>query len=204
MIKNYFIATIIILFLSNCSSYHRSNETIKPHSSFNDHKEAVSQLAHWQIQGKIALLQTNKRQSANIFWQYNEPSQTQTLNLTTYLGINVLTLNSQNNKHTLEVDGQHYQTQDISALIQELTGYQLPIQALSSWLKALPYSDDDTVTLNKTSFLPQQISSYYEGQLWQITYKKYKKFSGYQLPSQLVIKQNGFTLKIIIHQWTLS
>jgi len=202
MIKNYFITVFIILLLSNCASYHHANESMKTYQSFQDYQTTMSQFFHWEIQGKIAFLQKNKRQSANIFWNKNEQTQNQTLNLTTYLGINVLTLSSHDEQHTLKTNGQIYNTQNISSLIQEITNYQLPIEALSSWLKGLPYSNNDIVKINPTSFLPIQISTHYEGEVWKVYYQKYQTFEGYQLPSQLMIKQNDFTLKIMIHQWT--
>lgn len=203
MMKNYFIASMIILFLSNCASQVPLNQSHQAYKSANQHSQTIAKLTRWQIQGKIALLQKDKRESANIFWKNDQQSEKQTLNLTTYLGINVLKLHSEGEQHTLEVSGEKYQTDDINQLILQLTGYQLPTQALSFWLKGAPFSEDDLVKTHNTSFLPEQITSHYRGADWIIDYKKYSQFSGYQLPTHIVLKQNDFTLKIIIHQWTL-
>lgn len=202
MMKNYFIVSIIILFLSNCSSLNHSKKSVKEYQQPKDYSQAVAKITEWEVQGKIALLQKDKRESANLYWKNNETSQQQTLNLTTYLGINVLKLSSQREKHTLEVNGEKHQTRDINQMILQLTGYQLPTEALSFWLKGSAFSANDTVEVDSTSFLPKRISSFYAGAHWTIDYIKYTPFSGYQLPTQIVLKQKDFTLKIIIHQWT--
>ena len=64
------------------------------------------------IEWKNSLYSTNtrksKRESASLIWQVNEKQQTQELNLTSYLGINVLHLKSNKKQHLIKVDGKEY------------------------------------------------------------------------------------------------
>ncbi|GAA6206430.1 lipoprotein insertase outer membrane protein LolB [Thalassotalea sp. SU-HH00458] len=165
--------------------------------------EKITRIQQWQIKGKIAFLQKQKRESASLFWQYNQNNAQQTLKLTTYLGINVLTLNTDNGKHSVKVDGESYQSDNLEQLIYSLTGLLLPTKALHYWLKGQIYSAADTITYDKQSQLPNTLTSYYQGNTWRISYKKYQTVDDVQLAHQISIKQNDLTIKIIINHWKL-
>lgn len=165
--------------------------------------EKVSQIKQWKIHGKIAFLQKDKRESANLFWQVNQNTPTQTLKLTTYLGINVLSLTSKEDLHTVEVDGESYQSKDLEQLVYSLTKLTLPTQAFQYWFKGLPFLESDKVTYHQDSNLPTKLSSHYNNVAWQITYSNYRPVNDTLLPHSLSIKQKGLTIKIIINQWKL-
>lgn len=165
--------------------------------------EKLSQLKQWQIKGKIAFIQKNKRESASLFWLFDQLNKNQTLKLTTYLGINVLTLNTIDGVHLVETDGESYQSDDLTQLIYSLTGLTLPTEALQLWIKGLRYSTTDKITFDKKSGLPSMLTSYYQGNTWQINYKKYQRVNNVKLAHSLSIKQNDLTIKIMINQWKL-
>lgn len=204
MIKHLFIISVLTIFLSNCSTLNQEPSPPPLYKNKQERIKALSLLSTWNIQGKIAFLQKKKRESANINWLYNTKTKTQSLNLTTYLGINVLQLRTFDGLHTLEVNGETYQTQDIDTLITQLTHYNFPTQALSYWLKGLTYNDSDIIDYNTQSFLPEKLSSYLNNANWQVHYQKYGNFSGQVLPTQIVIRQASLTIKISIHHWTFS
>ena len=144
--------------LSACTT----NKAIPPVESLHSHQERaqlLKQLSQWQITGKIAFIQSNKRERANFHWQINEETQQQNLNLTSYLGINVLQLSSSNGHHKVKVDGKTYQGEDLTALIYQLTGFTLPTKALNYWLKGLPYLDSDQITYHPETQLPEYLLS---------------------------------------------
>jgi outer membrane lipoprotein LolB len=159
----------------------------------------------WQLNGKIAFIQQlqnkSKRESASLIWQVNERQHTQELNLTSYLGINVLHLKSNNQKHLIKVDGKEYRGTHLSSLIYSLTGLTLPTQALNLWLKGLPYKADDKLQLNETTQLPTSISSYYNNELWQITYANYKYFNNINMATQFTIEKDNLLIKIAVKNW---
>ncbi|MDO6446448.1 lipoprotein insertase outer membrane protein LolB [Colwellia sp. 1_MG-2023] len=204
MTKNIIALLCLLLLLHGCAS----NKIIERSStSLHDTKEArLEKLKHiqqWQIKGKIAFLQKNKRESASLFWQYHQDTGQQTLKLTTYLGINVLTLHTDNGQHRVEIDGENYQSDNLEQLIYSLTGLILPTNALNYWLKGQVYSAADTISYDKQSELPNKLTSYYQGNIWQISYKKYQQVNDVSLAHQLSIKQNDLTIKIMINQWKL-
>ena len=118
--------------ISGCTTIHKPDEAaVGLTQNAGERLNQLAQLKSWTIQGKIAFLQQDKRERASLNWQYQEEPLNQRLNLTTYLGINVLHLESKNNWHIVEVDGQEYQSDDLEYLILSLTGLTLPAQALT-------------------------------------------------------------------------
>lgn len=175
-------------------------------------EQRANQLTHikqWQLRGKIAFIEQlesnkSKRESANIAWQVDTSKQTQELNLTSYLGINVLHLASQGNEHLIKVDGNEYRANNLSELIDSLTGLTLPTNALNYWLKGLPYHETDQIEFSPNSQLPVNLTSLSNNIEWQISYKKYKTFNGLQMATLFTIRKENLLIKIAINKWSLT
>lgn len=198
-----FLFFFLIAFLSGCSSLPTQKSTAPLYSqAMSERIEQIATIEQWQTRGKIAFINGKERSSATLSWRINNINKTQKLDLTSYLGINVLQLRSQKQQHILEVDGEEYQTHDLDKLIYRLTGLNLPTEALKHWIKAVPYSNTELIKVNKNN-LPSQLSSNYLGRYWQISYANFKNIDGYQLPTKLSIKQDDLTIKIAINQWQL-
>ncbi len=206
---------ITSLVLSGCS--------LKPKSSSEENtltltpKQRTAQLLQskkWQLRGKIAFIQKikskngnkikDKRESASMTWQVNDKNQTQELNLTSFLGINVLHLESNQNQHLIKVDGKEYQGTNLPQLIYSLTGLILPTKALSFWLKGLPYKETDVLETDKNTQLPMSISSYYNNALWQINHSNYRTFNGIKMATKFTIKKDNLLIKIAVTKWALD
>ncbi|NMP33307.1 outer membrane lipoprotein LolB [Thalassotalea sp. M1531] len=194
------LSTLILLLLQGCTQLPDSQAPQKV--NVTNRAKIVNGMESWQIKGQIAFLQQNKRQKASLNWhkKYNN----QTLNLTTYLGINVLNLETTDGIHTLEVDGKTYHSDDLDRLIWQLTGLLFPSQALPYWIKGVPFSPQDQIKLDQNTALPKQLTSYYNNRQWQIQYKNYKQFKGIDLPTSLTVQQDGFTIKLAIRHWQFN
>ena len=70
-------------------------------------------------------------------------------------GIKILELKREKSNFTVEVDGEHYQTQDLDNLIYRLTGLNLPTRAMNSWLKGIAYLPSDKIIYNEQNQLPE-------------------------------------------------
>ena len=141
-----FILALFTLVLSGCSTL--PNKVSQPliQQTPQQRIAKLRQLQQWQITGKIAFIETNSRNSATLSWQIDENQGTQQLNLTSYLGINVLQLDSSDSDHKIQVDGKTYHGKDLEALVYSITGLTLPTQALTFWLKGIPYQENDSIS----------------------------------------------------------
>lgn len=194
-----------ILLLTSCSQTPKPNNTpIVELYSPEQRLQKLNELKQWQVTGKIAFIDAKSRNSASLIWQVNELEGSQQLKLSTYLGINLLTLESKNNVHQLNVDGKNYQGERLDELIHSLTGLTIPTDALTYWLKAMPYNAEDALTYGEKSSLPISLHSEYNNEHWQIVYGNYKAVNGYHLPSNVSIKQGELTIKIAIYDWVIN
>ncbi len=120
------------------------------------------------------------------------------------MGINVLQLDSTDNNHKIQVDGKTYRGRDLENLIYSITGLTLPTKALTFWLKGIPYQENDKISYQETTLLPLTLSSYYNNELWQVSYANYQQISGYSLATKFSIKKDDLLIKIVVNNWAIA
>lgn len=195
--------------LSGCAT--QPNSALKNNIQMITSEQRAEQLLKnkkWQLKGKIAFIQKtknkDKRESASLIWQVNEKEQTQELNLTSFLGINVLHLKSNKSQHLIKVDGKEYLGTNLSQLIYSLTGLTLPTDALTFWLKGLPYKTNDNLEIDDATQLPKKLSSNYHNALWQINYSNYQHFNGMDMATKFTLKKDNLLIKIAVNNWSFT
>ncbi len=207
---NHFIKTTIALLslctvlLSGCSTTPTKQTQVLIKQMPQQRIAQLAKLQQWRVQGKIAFFEKANRNSATLTWQVDDKSKTQQLNLTSYLGINVLQLDSSDNNHKIQVDGKTYQGRNLEALIHSLTGFTLPTQALTFWLKGIPYQESDSIIYQAETRLPQSLISHYNNQLWQVNYSNYQQIDDYSLATKFSIKKDDLLIKIAINKWSVN
>ncbi len=195
---------LFTLLLSGCSTVPNNENQVLIKQSSQQRINELQHLQQWKIKGKIAFIEKKSRSSASLSWQVDENENTQKLNLTTYLGINVLQLDSNANSHKIQVDGKTYQGRNLETLIYSITGLTLPTQALTFWLKGIPYQEDDSIQYQKTTQLPLTLSSYYNNELWQVSYANYQQIDSYSLATKFSIKKDNLLIKIVVNDWSIT
>lgn len=200
---------IFSILLSGCAT--KPNTTSEQSILAVTSEQRAKQLKNkkkWQLQGKIAFIQQikekSKRESAAIIWQVNEKKQSQELNLTSYLGINVLHLKSNKKQHLIKVDSKEYRGTDLSRLIYTLTGLTLPTEALVFWVKGIKYNAYDELEIDKQTQLPISMSSEYHNATWKINYNNYQPFNGINMATQLTIEKENLLIKLAINNWVFD
>ncbi|MGB0936860.1 MAG: lipoprotein insertase outer membrane protein LolB [Colwellia sp.] len=198
----YLLLSVLLPFLlTGCASKTSVQQPANVIYASEKRTDEIALLQHWKVKGKIAFITSTEKQSAGLSWHVNQALNTQQLNLNSYLGINVLDLNSKDDLHTIKVDGETYTGNNLATLIYDLTGLTLPTKALHYWLKGIAYNPEDEVLFNESTELPFQLTSLYQGRLWQISYQKYKNVDAYQLPTKINIRQGDLLIKIAISNW---
>ena len=206
----FFLLTLSSVILTGCATKPTDDSsTLIVQQSAIERARQLTQIDQWHLRGKIAFIeqikdQKSKRESATIAWRVNEKNKTQELNLTSYLGINVLHLASEHNNHLIKVNGKEYRSNNLAQLVYSLTGLTLPTNALTFWLKGLPYQSTDQVTLSPKTQLPVSLTSLFDNIEWHIDYSKYQVFDGVQMATQFNIKKDGLLIKIAIKKWSLT
>lgn len=188
---------LLLLGLQGCSALKPRANLIKATN--------IHALTQWQATGKIAIIDEQKKQSANFNWlQDNDKYNT---SFSTFLGINVLSIKRDNDGLFIAVDGNSYQDDNPERLVYELTGWWLPVDQLSHWLKADIAPHEGAIIRDELGHI-QQFIPHCTAMLcttqYLIKYGAYRPIEQLQLPHSVIIQASGLTqqtLKIKIQQW---
>lgn len=201
----YFLSLTLLLGCSNLSN----NDSVTT-VDWNNHQARLIKLTHYRLNGKLGYISPQQKQSLNFHLQHT-PELTQ-LRLSTFLGQSVLNLTSTaDNTTATTYDGQVLTNSDASRLIEQITGLQIPIDAMQEWLKGLPYQAD-RIQLNSNNTLAW-LNKRINQRLWTVEYQQYTdvmaqpttaSVMAIPLPSKLILKQNETTLKIVVNQWIVN
>ena len=170
---------------------------------YQAHQQSLKQFQHWRAAGKIALISASQRQSSRMNWQHS-PIQSQLI-LTNLLGVTLLEAEQQDQQARIQADGKTYTGKSLSQLIEQLTGYAMPIESMQQWLAG--QSSDSKVTnlsLDEWGHLLAFEQDVAPWGRWQIRYNGY--FPATEtlpaLPSTITLQHPTLTIKLVIHEWS--
>jgi len=180
----------------------------------------LAQLQQWKLKGKIAWITATERKSAYMNWQ--QAGNNMQFDLSNIVGINLASLHYNGKTAKLSANGNEYEDPSPSALVYKTTGWNVPLEPLSSWIKGAvssrgrQYEKDNNDLLYKK----QQVFRYENGLIkqiksncevcdqWTIDYNSYENVlidgTNYQLPKQISMFNSAYqaTIKIRISQWS--
>ena len=182
-----------LLWLAGCT--YRAEQA--PAGSWQAQQNTLTQLQDWQLSAKLGIITPDERGSLSLFWRQN--SNDYRMNLTNVVGKRVFDLSrSGQNVQLTDSNGQIHHASNARDLVQELTGWDLPVEQLSYWIKGLP-GIGDQVTYDEHQ-RPKTISAHG----WQLQYLGYTQIDGLWLPSRLNLTHDDTQLRLAISQWELK
>jgi outer membrane lipoprotein LolB len=189
---------LIMLLLAGCSGLDQREPTS---TSWQTHSEHLKLLQQWTAKGKIAIRAPHASESASLVWQ--QDNQDTYLQLSGPLGIGATVIHS--NGKELEIhQGDEHRAIDISTpdAIALNTGWDLPLQALTYWLKGIPAPASKVQRL-EVDPQTELLQSLWQDD-WEVNYQQYEQFQGFTLPTRLKIQRGETRAKIIISNWQTS
>jgi outer membrane lipoprotein LolB len=195
LIRQYFILVMLFLFLSGCAQKRDLQTT-----TYTNWKAQLAEQKIWQVEGKLAFISPEERQSANLNWQQNENSNH--LVLTTFIGTRILSLTQTANNAELNFDGEQYFDRNAAALLKRLTGFSFPVNNADSWLKGT--IDDHTLTMDQLGRAKRVLWSDDSAKKWQIEYANYVLQHGFWLPTRLTLTHQNIKVKIQLYDWQFN
>lgn len=170
-------------------------------AGWKNHSEQLATLQRWTANGKLAVRTADTSESASLVWQQRE--QATHLLLSGPLGMGATTIDSDGQRLDIR-RGDERQTLDISSpdAIVLNTGWDLPLHALTYWIKGLPAPDlpIQQIELNTHTELLQSLQQ----DDWEIRFEKYAEYQGYILPTRLQIQRGATHAKVVIANWQVS
>lgn len=192
LIRQYLILFMFFLFLGGCAHQIDTKTTL-----YDDWKPRLAAQKIWQVEGKLAFISSEERQSANLNWQ--QTTNSNNLILTTFIGTRILSLKQTANGAELEFDGDEYFDTNAAELLKRLTGFTLPVDNADNWLKGT--IDDESLIVDELGRAKQVLWFDNTGKKWQIDYGTYVQNAGYWLPTKLTLKHQQIKIKIQLYDW---
>ncbi|MEK1912256.1 MAG: lipoprotein insertase outer membrane protein LolB [Pseudomonas chlororaphis] len=198
MFLRHLIVFSFIALLAGCSGFG-TRESVEGHGSpalWREHKQQLSGLDGWQINGKIGIRAPKDSGSGTLFWLQRQDYYD--IRLSGPLGRGAARLTGRPGKVALEVANQgRYEAPTPEALLEEQLGWNLPVSHLAWWVRGLPAPDSKSrLTLDGDSRL-----SNLEQDNWQVEYLSYAQQSGYWLPQRIKLHGRDLDVTLVIKEW---
>jgi outer membrane lipoprotein LolB len=166
------------------------------------HEQRLRALEHWHLQAKAGLRSPGQNGSARLSWQ--QAPQHFFISLSGPLGQGRVTLNGTPAGVTLTQAGAPTQhAASARQLLQQHTGWDLPINLLTDWLLGLPALTQPVEQLTRTD---NGLLKTLQQAGWQLSYSRYQAVGEVFLPSKIIATRTlnptqSIRLVIAVHHW---
>jgi len=196
--KISFLSLVLTFFMVGCAQI--PEQPIKT-TDWAEHHQQLEKLTHWTLSGKVAVITPEKRHSLNIYWQQNGDNFH--ITLTSFLGATILDLKKTAiGTKIIDDQGDVYFGGNSQALIRQLSGLALPIEALQQWIKGNP--TNAIYLLNKHNQLLSLTGQDSKNGHWSVDYSNYKHIQKISLPHSLQLNRQNLRIKFSIQKWLLG
>jgi outer membrane lipoprotein LolB len=192
------LIVILSLLLAACATLPASQEAQNKAISWSARQHQLTQITHWHINGAIAIKIEEHGQTASIDWQ-QQALKNYVINLYGPLGMGRVTLTGTPEQVTLFAAGKSYKAATPEALMQQVLGWQLPVQNLYYWIRGITAP----TLAAKIDFDRFHHIQRLQQQGWQVNYQRYTSTDGIDLPSLLSLQHGNLHVKIVISRWEL-
>ncbi|PWK30554.1 lipoprotein insertase outer membrane protein LolB [Pseudomonas sp. B21-040] len=198
MFLRHFIVFSFIALLAGCAGFG-ARESVEGHGNpaqWREHKQQLTALDGWQINGKIGIRAPKDSGSGTLFWLQRQDYYD--IRLSGPLGRGAARLTGRPGKVSLEVANQgRYDAPNPEVLLEEQLGWKLPVSNLAWWVRGLPAPDSKSkLTLDADSRLASL-----EQDGWQVEYTTYTQQNGFWLPEKIKLHGTDLDVTLVIKEW---
>jgi len=183
----FLLLLVTALLLTSCANQRTLNTP-----------RTVNELAHWQVDGKIAIQYQGKTQTAYFKWQNHNKDYV--INLHGPFGQGAAILKKDKYGVHLQADGQEHHADSAETLLDNSLGWSFPISDMNWWVRgvASPTAPIKHLQKNDNGQLQEL-----QQQGWTIKYRKYQQTQQLTLPYKLVASRQNLTITLLLKQWQL-
>ncbi|SOB76503.1 outer membrane lipoprotein LolB [Marinobacter sp. LV10R510-11A] len=197
-------ALLLIAGLSACTTIQLEpvpdGLTDQPPFDWQDRSAKLSQFDHWQLRGKLAVRQPSDSGTAIINHWIQQGEAYDLALSSSFLGMGSTTLKGVPGFIELTLsNGETYRSGDPEALVKAATGWQLPLQSLTRWIRGLPALDGDFLLL----FDDQGKLAMIRQAGWEIRYDRWHEPQGDRpaLPARVTALKEQKRIRVAVSRW---
>jgi outer membrane lipoprotein LolB len=174
--------------------------TDQPPENWTARSAVLGQLDHWKLSGKLAVRQPSDSGTAIInHWIQNGEAYDLALS-SSFLGMGSTRLKGVPGFIELTLpNGETYRSGDPESLVKAATGWQLPLENLTWWIRGLPSPGSDYRLL----FDEQGRLAIIRQDGWEIRYDRWQDFlaSYPTLPARITALKEDKRVRLVVSDW---
>lgn len=195
---------IVLATLGACTSIQieplPEGMTDQPPRDWTARAASLRELDHWELSGKLAVRQPSDSGTAIInHWIQDGEAYDLALS-SSFLGMGSTTLKGVPGFIELTLpNGETYRSGEPEVLVEAATGWQLPLENLSWWIRGLPSPASDYRLL----FDDQGSLAIIRQDGWEIRYDRWQTFlSNYpELPARITALKQDKRVRLVVSDW---
>ena len=199
----YLLLPFLALILGGCAITAPETELTSPQKleRWQQRQQQLSSFQHWGIRGRVALFVDNEVYNLGLNWTLSENHSS--LKLEAALGQGMVQLEKNGSEVSLMTsEGDSYYCQNAEQVLQQSTGWSIPVDGLEYWIKGINHPQSDHTRKLDNAGLASSLTQ----DRWKINYLDYtraelEQYDNPLLPHKIYMKRNNIALKIVIDQW---
>ena len=196
----FILFLLAALSLVACSTTPPHSFVADPVKKWEQRKSNLSNINHWLINGRLALINGHESWHLSLKWQ--RQADKYVLDLSGPFGTGHAQLTAaKGNVVLVDADQNYFYADGPDRLLQDVTGLTIPVKSLLYWINGIP---DRNVKVDS-----QKLDAY--GRLaelkqsgWDVHFKQYIDVEHYELPQKIFIDGFNLKVKIFIDEWKLN
>ena len=202
MFKNALPCLMLLMLLTACATQTpMPTPVVQNQETWDKRQTTLARLTQWQAQGALSIQTSKGTDSMQFDWQLHSQNN-YSLRFIGPVGTGYGTLNTTPTQSVyLAPKGKTYTDRNAEALLNQVTGWQLPVNDLYYWARGLP-APASTPTLQFDTNHSHLSGLKQDG--FTVTFERYSGVGSVDLPTKLVIQNDTVKIKIVVTRWQLN
>lgn len=172
-------------------------------TNWENHRNQVSALNNWELQGRINIRSESGSNSLNFNWQ--QQGENFSITLSAPFGLSTIKLEGNKQFVTIEKAGQEPMTaNNLEEASRDHLGIEFPASALYYWIRGIPKPGLATQTSLENQLLQTLQQNDQQQRTWQLEYDRYQTIESISLPGRVKAQYSSYRLTFNIHRWQLN
>lgn len=190
------IVCLVFLGISACTTQKPIEQEILV-ESWQIHKDKLSDLKEWKINGRIAVSIDKEAWSASLHWM--QTGQDYLLRVIAPFGRGTFELHGNGEGVYLRLSRDRIlQAEDPESLLEDNLGWSVPVSGMVYWVKGIP---EPGMVINRLILDDKGRVTDLSQSGWQISYSRYVSLGDYELPRRIVIDNGNLRIRLVIREW---
>jgi outer membrane lipoprotein LolB len=187
-----FAGLLLLLMMSGCA-------TVKgPSLSAEEGRARVVALAHWRLDGRIAVQTASDAFQARLFWEHE--NQQDRVRVSGPFSQGVFSIVVQDDLALIrDSSGQTKVSRDLPGLLRRELGFAVPLSSLRYWV--LGVSEPSVSGLARYD-ASGQLRQLRQGE-WSLDFERFVQVKEFLLPEKLSAKGREVKLKLVVEDWSI-